>query len=161
MNRTLGEGAASYRLFVELAHAAPERAAREAFLALPAIVDAGDFALAERYLDNPLARLDQLNQIALALPLSPPKGEAPRVLAELSNFLRDVKLKKAVLHGLGRAGEAHWLHHAVLNGLATDGIQALASGELARPGFDTDLVANWAAELERPEASSQRPFNPQ
>lgn len=160
MNRTLGEGAATYRLFAQLVQSAPARAAREAFLALPSVVEAGDFALAERYLDNPLVRLDQLNQVARALPLSPPRREAPRVLADLSNFLRDVKLKKAVLHGLGRAEEAHALQHTVLNGLATDEIRELASRELARPEFDTDLFASWVAHSGPAEASTVMSVSP-
>src|SRR5437763_12306752 len=58
MNEMQDDGHATWALFVRLEALAPEQARREAFLALPAIVAAGDFERAERYL--PRAPLDRL-----------------------------------------------------------------------------------------------------
>lgn len=118
MNETLADAHATYALFLQLLAQRPERARREAFLALPAIVAAGDFALAQQYLSDPLERLAGLNQLASQLPLFPPAGMAPRLAAELMNFVRDVVLKTAVLQDQGRAAEAESLRNAALAGIA-------------------------------------------
>jgi hypothetical protein len=89
MDGKLGDSRATYELFLQLRAAWPQAAQRDAFLALEAIVEAGDYALAETYLGDPLAGLDQLNECALTHVLIPPSRQAPRLAAELSNFARD------------------------------------------------------------------------
>jgi len=135
MNELLGDAQATRDLFVGLVTLAPAQARQLAYRALPAIVAAGDFALAERYLArDPLARLDELNDLAQRLPLFPPEGGAPRLAAELSNFVQDVRLCAATWDGLGRGAEASELRMAALAGLASDEMRVLARRELAEPG---------------------------
>jgi hypothetical protein len=134
INRILGDADATYRLFVQLEQATPASARRVAYLALPAIVAAGDFRLAERYLPDPLGWLDRLNQLARDFPLYPPPHTAPRLSAELMGFTKEVSLRAAVLNGLGREAEANALRKAALAGIASDELRALAQGELAESG---------------------------
>jgi hypothetical protein len=73
MNDILGDTHATWDLFVRLEALAPDHARRHAYLALPAIVEAGDFTRAARYLPrNPLDRLDELRELAQRFPLFPP-----------------------------------------------------------------------------------------
>ena len=137
MNETLKDSRATYELFIQLLSLQPALAHREARLALPAIVEAGNFALAERYLADPLARLKELNQLANELPLFPPPRAAPRLAAELTIFVRDVNLLAAVHEGLGKDSEAKSLRGAALSGIASDDMRALGQRELAAPGTIT------------------------
>lgn len=134
LNKMLNDRAATYDLFVRMLALSPDSVQGHAHLALPAIVEAGDFALAERYLGDPLQRLDELNALAQKYPLFPPNDQAPRLAAELFNFMKDVALRTAVLRGLGREDEAASLQSALEPGLAGDEMRALARRELAAPG---------------------------
>lgn len=134
MNETLKDAGATYALFIQLQSLMPALARRKAFLALPAIVEAGDYALAERYLPDPLAQLADLNALSSELPLFPPDLAAPRLAAELSNFMKDVRLRAATLQGLGRVTEAEALREAALAGISSDEMRALAQREIAEPG---------------------------
>ncbi|MET3115895.1 hypothetical protein AAKU64_000098 [Undibacterium sp. GrIS 1.8] len=133
MNETLNDTRATYELFKQLLSLQPTFAHREASFALPAIVEAEDFVLATRYLADPLPRLKELNQLAAQLPLFPPISVAPRLAAELMNFMRDVILGATVLEGLGKDAEARSLRDAALTGIASDEIRALANLEIAVP----------------------------
>jgi hypothetical protein len=154
MNRTLKDSRATYELFVQLLAVLPKRACREAFTALPSIVEAGDFALAERHLPDPLARLDELNDMARALPLLAPLRAAPRLAAELSSFMEQVRLRAAVLRGLGRAAEAASLCDTALTGFTSEDMRALARRELAVPGTVLDEVVAHQMALERQQAQA-------
>jgi hypothetical protein len=147
LDEMLGDVPATAALFARLEALAPEQAARDAHAALPALVQAGDFTRAERYLPrNPLDRLNELNALALDLPLFPPDQSAPRLAAELSNFVKDVQLRATTREGLGRDAEAHALRAAALAGLASEEMRALAERELAEPGsIRRELVARHMA----------------
>ena len=134
INDTLGDTAATYALFKALLDARPEHAQRQAWRALPAIVAAGDFALAERYMPDPLARLAELNGYARTMPLFPPEGAAPRLAAELSNYVQDVWLRAAILEGLGREEEARRLRNEAIAGIESEELRELAQRGLASPG---------------------------
>lgn len=134
MNATLKDERAGHDLFIQLLSALPELAQRVAVPALPAIVAAGDFALAEAYLPDPLGQLETLNRVASELSLFPPQNEAPRVAAELNGFTRDLSLCVATLTGLGRADEAASLYQAALAGLDSPALRALAQRELDATG---------------------------
>jgi hypothetical protein len=134
MNDILEDSAATYTLFVRMLEVMPQRAGKEVYLALPAIVAAGDFALAEGYLRDPLAHLDELNQLAQTLPLFPEGRAAPRLAAELANHIQDVRHYCAVLEGTGRAAQAHALREAALEGIAAADMRAWGRRELAEPG---------------------------
>ncbi len=152
MNDILEDGRSTYELFVHLTASFPALAAKAAFLALPAVVAAGDFVLAERFLRDPLARLDDLNRNARDLPLYPSLNEAPRMAAELSNFMKDVILHDVVFRGLGRASEADSLRDAALAGLATDQMRELAEREIAAPGSIIREIASRRIALEEAES---------
>ena len=134
MNRILGDARSTYDIFKRLDAAQPDEARLHAVLALPAVIEAGDFALADRYLGEPLAHLDEVNETAAVLPLFPPAGQAPRLAAELSNLVKDVRLAMAVLRGRGREADAGALRDRLLDGLLAAPLRALALRELEVPG---------------------------
>lgn len=134
MNDILEDSRATYALFVELDARMPERARRESFLALPAVVEAGDFALGERYLPDPLGFIDEVNRTARAWPLSPFVPASMRSFADLSNYAKDLRLRAAIVRGLGREAEADALLEAGLTGLATDEMRDWVRKDLAAPG---------------------------
>lgn len=134
MNNTLLDPAATYALFVRMLEVMPQRAQQEAYLALPAILAAGDFALAERYLRDPLARLAELNRSADNLPLFPEGRAAPRLAAELAILIEDVRQNCAVLEGTGREALAQALRDAALDGIASLELRDWGRRELAQPG---------------------------
>ena len=141
MNDTLGEARSTADLFAQLDSSAPELARQYAWQALPAIVEAGNFALADRYRRAPLEHLETVNALAASQPLFPAPGMAPRLATELMNLVKDVRIAAAVLRGQGQATEADALYAALLAGLADDAMRALALRELDAPGSITaDIV---------------------
>lgn len=134
MNGILKDSRSTYDLFVRFESLLPDLARRQAYRALPAMVEAGDFARADRYLADPLEQLGHLNGLAPHLPLFPPAGVPPRLAGELSNFMRDVRLREATLRGLGREAEAQTLRAAALAGIVSDEMRTLAEREIAEPG---------------------------
>lgn len=150
MNTLLGEMHATHALFRALEARLPELARQYAHQALPAMVDAGDFALADRYRGDPLSGLANVNHGARELPLFPPPREAPRLAADLSNLVKDVRIGIAVLRGLGDPAAADALRAALLDGLESDELREMAARELAEPGTITrEGVARQMAEEER------------
>lgn len=141
MNETLGDVRSTADLFARLDASAPELARRYAWQALPAVVEAGNFALAERYrCPAPLAHLETVNALAASQPLLPAPGTAPRLAAELMNLVKDVRIAAAVLRGQGQAAEADALCAALLAGLANDAMRTLAQRELDAPGSITAAI---------------------
>jgi len=134
MNDILNDERSTYELFVHLTSFLPSLANREAHIALPAIIAAGDFALADAYLDDPMDRLPELNRMAGELSLYQPLHRAPRLGAEFSNFMGDVRMRAAILEGLGRCGEAELLRKDALAGLANNEMRELGIAEIAMPG---------------------------
>lgn len=140
MNRTLADTPATHGLFAWLDATAPDLARQYSHVALPAVVDAGDFSLADRYLGYPLERLADVNTTAAAMPLFPPAGQAPRLAAELMNLTTGVRLGMAIRRGQGRETEAAAWRDALLSGLASDELRALAQQELDQPGAINDAI---------------------
>lgn len=134
IGQTLGDTRATYDLFRRLDADQPALARRHAWLALPAVVEAGDFELADRYRRDPLDMLGEVNRSARSMPLFPPSGKAPRVAGELMSLTRDVQLAMAVLRGQGKEAEAVDLRRALLDGLESAEVRALAERELDEPG---------------------------
>ena len=134
INRILGDARSTYEVFVRLDAMRPDLARRHAFLALPAVVAACDFALADRYRGEPLAHLAALNATAAAFPLFPPPDQAPRLAAELTLLVNDVRIASAVLRGRGRASDALALRARLLAGLPSGPVRALAQRELDDEG---------------------------
>jgi len=147
MNRILGDAPATHALFVQIETAQPALARSSAWQALPAMVEVGDFALADRYRGDPLALLDEVNDMARHLPLFPLPRTAPRLIADLMNLTGSVGIGMAVLRGLGRAAESDALGQALLGGLESGEVRALAARELIDPGtINRELVAHQMAQ---------------
>ena len=141
IDRILGDARATCDLLAQLDAAQPALARRYAWLALPAVVAAGDFDLADRYRRDPLDMLGEVNRNARSLPLFPPSSQAPRVAGELMNLTGDVRLAMAVLRGQGKETEAIDLRRALLDGLEAAEVRALAERELDDPGtINRELV---------------------
>lgn len=153
INKTLADPQSTRDLFVHMESAMPEDARRAAWTALPAMVEAGDFGRAGRYLPDPLARIGELNALAASVPLFPQEGKAPRLAAELANAMTDVRLCAATLEGLGRGVEAAGLRSAALEGIESDEMRELAARELAEPGtIFRELGAHQEAQMARASA---------
>lgn len=133
MNQSLQDSRSTYRLVTQLLSDNPALVRNEIHMALPAIVEAGDYALAAQYIKNPLGRLDELNREAHELPLYPPHMKAPRLAAELSIFMSDVVLLSKVLKGHGKDVEADELRNSALTGIQSEELRALATREFAEP----------------------------
>ncbi len=141
INETLGDMASTYRTFVALLDVLPEEARRGSHIALPALIAHGDFALAGRFLPDPLAMADDINANAAALPLMPGPRQAPRLAADLMSYARDVALAGSILEGLGREGEAAALQEAALAALADPALRTLVRQEVDAPGTISRMVS--------------------
>lgn len=142
MNELLKDSHSTWRLFVQLDATQPDLARRFAWRAMPAIIDAGDFALAARYLGGPRVALEEVNAMARSAPLLPAPRTAPRLAAELNNLTAHVRYSAAVLQGTGRAEEAAAARAALLHGLEADDLRAAAQLELNEPGAIFRLLAD-------------------
>jgi plasmid stability protein len=149
----LKDARATYELFVRFDALMPEQARREAFIALPAVVEAGDFELGERFLPDPMGFLPYLNEAVGGQRLFTPTHAAPRLLADLFNFAKDLRLRAAILRGRGRDAEARALVDAALAGLATEEMRGLVSQDLEAPG--AIIRALTAHQMAQDEAASQ------
>lgn len=145
MNRTLGDPGATREVFLQLEARDPVLAQRDAYRVLEAIVEAGDFALAERYRRDPLDLLRNVNFSAATMPLFPPGREAPRLAADLMSLTGQVLIAIAVLRGLDREVEALAVRTALLDGLATEELRRVAERELDAPGTISRLVGEHQA----------------
>jgi hypothetical protein len=144
-NDILHDTHSTHELFTWLMQALPEEAQRQSMRALPAIVAEGDFALAARYMREPLMLLDEVNGTARFQPLLPAINRAPRLAATLTNYIKDVGLQCAILAGLGHADEAKDLRATALAGIESAELRALAQRELENPGTITKMVTDHLA----------------
>jgi len=149
IDQILNNRRGTHALFKQLMVASPHQASLEAYLALPAILEVGDYVLADRYLGDPLVRLEELNGMSVLYPLFPPAGKPPRLAAELANFIKDVLMRAAVLRGLGRPAEADAVLKKVRNGIVAREMRELAERELAAPGT---IIEELAARQDRQHA---------
>jgi hypothetical protein len=112
----------TYALFTELVRSNPRLAERCAALALPSIIHAGDFELAERFLPEPESELRRwssfLNQ-QLERRKQAKYSPAPGIRAKIELYANKVREILAVLLGRGRIAEA-----ASIKALAIDLIRA-------------------------------------
>jgi RimJ/RimL family protein N-acetyltransferase len=152
MNETLRDPHSTSAVFARLDADMPAQAQRVAFTALPAVVEAGDFALGERYMPDPMRDVPGLNATAESWPLFPPAGTAPRLAAELSNFSREVRLCAAILRGLDREPEADALVDAALAGLANEELRDWMRRDMRHPGLIHRAMAD--RQMERDRAAS-------
>ena len=134
MNDMLRDERSTYDTFIQLDALHPVQADRYAHSALPAVVAMQDFALADRYLGPPLESLDEVNANARAMPLFPPRDQAPRLSSDLHNLVKSVRIGMAVLRGRGDTAAANALRVALLDGLESSELKDLARRELDEPG---------------------------
>ncbi|MBB3223140.1 hypothetical protein [Pseudoduganella umbonata] len=149
-NDTLADSRSTYEVFLHLLRATPEVAARCSSRALPAIVEQGDYALAGHYLPDPLARLGELNATAQWSPLLPAGSRAPHLAAMLTGYTNDLRLRSAILHGLGRHAEAAALRVTGLAGIESEELRALAERNLADPDAIGRLIGEHQVSLPPP-----------
>jgi hypothetical protein len=140
-NRVLGCEQNTHTLFNKLVPLNRELARKCVDLALPALVRAGDFELAEQFLPDPehqvRKRSNCLNRTVQAQKQAR-FSRAPRFKAEIHNYAESVKQMLAILEGCGRKVEA-----ASTKSLASQLIQATTIREAvaaalepnARPWF--------------------------
>lgn len=164
MNQTLNDPGATCGVFRQLDKLFPAFARRAAYCALPAIVEVGDFTLAERYMADPRdlrTHAADLNRMAGDFPLFPlAMPGSPRLAAELAIFIRAVRVRAAVLHGLGRTIEAEDLRDQALEGLESEPMRALALRELAVPGTIFSEISDHRMLLEAARDSAEAPDTP-
>nr|WP_314539054.1 hypothetical protein [uncultured Massilia sp.] len=147
MNEILVDAASTRAMFVELERIDPAQAARRAWRVLPALVETGDYARADRYRGNPLEMLAAVNFDSRTLPLFPPPGGAPRLAADMMGLTRDARIGMAVLRGLGREDESEALESALLDGLESPELRTMAERELREPGaISREVTRRKAAE---------------
>lgn len=153
MNELLGDARSTYETFRQLDAMYPAQARRYAHAALDAVVEMRDFALAERYCRAPLESLHGVNANAQDIPLYPPSRQSPRLSADLSNLVKDVRIGIAILRGRGADAEANELREALLAGLESAELRDLARRELDAPGtIIRVMVEHQMAEEDRERA---------
>lgn len=109
INDVLGVTSRTHALFARLAVLAPELARTCASIALPAVVEAGDFALAAQFLPEPETHVraltvsfhDDLAHIEVL-----PPSRAPRRQVTIEIYAAKLRLVLAILTGTGLKAEA-------------------------------------------------------
>ncbi|MCA1246005.1 hypothetical protein [Massilia sp. MS-15] len=121
IHRVLGEQWRTHALFADLARSAPELAMALAPIGLPAIVAAGDHALAHSLVPDAegFIRGSSRSLITGFAGRRRRFTRAPRIAAHIHNYATDVRHMLAVLEGVGQHLEA-----ARLRRLATDLVHA-------------------------------------
>jgi hypothetical protein len=154
MNELLGDPDSSGELLAKLEAEQPEHASRLGRRAIPALIAIEDYARAERYLGEPLAMLDAVNESARTLPWLPPPGVAPRLTAETCNLATSVRHAVVILRGTGREKEAQDLRAALLSGLESDVLRAAAERELDEPGAIIRMLVDHQVQQEQQDQNA-------
>lgn len=124
IDRALGATGRTYTLFCQLVELDPDFARACVDLAIDALVEAGDFALAARLLDDPAARvqcsIEGLNADVARLcdPAAATRYLERKLSSHAQAHAHQVGPVLAVLEGVGRRDEA-----AALRDLAVDGVE--------------------------------------
>jgi hypothetical protein len=134
INQYLGEPEATSRLFEQLVQTNPAFAASCANLALEALVGAGNFTLAARYLPDPGAHVAKLARDLsedVARISERPRSKSPRYKAYTWNFAKDLQLIMSVLSGAGRTAEAQACHEIAFSDIKPWYVQRAVEKALA------------------------------
>jgi len=109
INQYLGASSETAQLFESLDRQHPEFAQACGNLALEALVEAGKFHLAAKYVLDPIGRVaklaERLNHDIARIP-ERPRSKAPRYRAYTWNYAFDLRTIIAILSGADRKGEA-------------------------------------------------------
>lgn len=151
INSALGDDRSTHELFTQLDTQLPELARDCADLALPALVAVEDFALARRYLPDPVARITTLatrvNDFAEEMAKRGNTSSAPQLLAFVLNYAKEVRLVVEVLRRLGEDEEAFKASNAALEALKSDALRDAVQREFDKPGSTiAAMVAHAKAE---------------
>lgn len=149
MNRLLNEPDSTYRLYMQLRQLQPAIASQETTLALPTIVAAQNFELAEQHLPELKYSLTDINQLSRKLALLPPHGTAPRLAAELMVLAGNLKLHIDVLNGLGRQDEAQTIRTQTLQAIDSEALRSLAEQEIRVPGSILEMLTEYEMQHEQ------------
>jgi hypothetical protein len=109
INQYLGASSETAQLFESLDRDHPEFALACGSLALEALVEAGKFHLAAKYIPDPIGRVstlaERLNHDIARIP-DRPRSKAPRYRAHTWSFALDLRTILAILSGAGRRADA-------------------------------------------------------
>ena len=139
----LGDTAATYRFYLALAEAAPVFAAECALIAMPAIVEAQDYALAAKLMPpaEPFVReMARVLEQDIAAIKQRPFSPAPERRAEITTYVTEVQRVLTVLAG---NGDPHEAAH----------IKSLAVSLIKSPSVRRDVAAGLAAHSRPPRSS--------
>lgn len=138
INSALGEERATHDLFVRMDVQMAQLAQQCADLALPALVAAEDYALARRYLGDPVARVKALaaNLDAYTQELVKTGGtsSAPALLSFVLNYTKEVRLVVEVLRRQDEEELAAQASQAATDELTSDALRDAVQREFDNPG---------------------------
>lgn len=138
INSALGDERATQELFTQLDVQMPDLARQCADFALPALVASEDFALARRYIPQPLERVgalaQRLNAYVKELAKSGSTSSAPALLAYVLNYAKEVRLVLEVLLRQGDDEEAAAVSAAALDQLESAALRDAVQREFDNPG---------------------------
>lgn len=147
INERLGCPAQTYGVFLELLARDPDTAQACSRRAMDAIIAAGDFALAGRYLPEPEGLVRAASQDLnwhIANRRARPFTAAPRIKAHIHNYAQDVKQILAVLEGCGRHQEARRIGKLAAELIPATTIRRAVRAALlpgARPWYERSKLA--------------------
>jgi hypothetical protein len=132
INQYLKRERDTYRLFRTLDAAAPRFAQKCASLAIPAILEAGDFALARRYTPDPDAELERAAEILNGGIAAVRRPRSPVREAYIENYCGHVKQLIAVLEGAGEASRARAIRKSALKRVGSAAVRKAVAARLRR-----------------------------
>ena len=123
INEALGQLKKTHALYVQLARQRPDLARNCAALALPAIVAAGDFKLAEKLMPEPIDRIRRLAaELNDSIERQRSKPRSMQIAARralIHNYAEDVDLVMSILSARSRAADAAEVRHFAVKLLAS------------------------------------------
>jgi hypothetical protein len=136
INRYTDRQRDTYRLFARLHSSRPRLAARCAKVAMPAVVNCGDFKLARRYLEDPdgtLARKARHFTDGMEYARKQPRRRKAAVReAHIHTYCKDVELLIAILRGSGERRRAAVLRKAALALIGPSAVRKAVASRLRR-----------------------------
>jgi hypothetical protein len=127
INESLAQVKRTYTLYVQLTRRHPDQARDCAALALPAVVAAGDFKLAEKLMPEPV---DRVRRLAAELNDGIERQESKRRSMQIAarralihNYAEDVDLMLSILSARSRAEDAEEVRHLAVKSLASPSVR--------------------------------------
>jgi hypothetical protein len=140
INDKLGDLQNTYHLFERLPPALAQQCSRTA---LPALMACGDFALARRYLPDPLQYLQEaaqeLNELKSHINVLTTEGMA-ELLADVFNYITEVALVLDLLNGCGDTAAAADARQRAVALVQAPEARACVQAEMDAPGTTLDAM---------------------